>query len=268
MSPSGVPGSEKSGAGSPTPGALEMAAASTPTFWTQLAPGANPPTTGPLARYDDFVLFTDRRDAGAQLADRLERVLAGLDVVVLALPRGGVAVAAEVACRLGAPLDVCLVHKIGAPGNPELAIGGVDAEGRHVIDEALARQTGAHPDYIRAEVERQVAELARRAALYRAGHSPLTVTGRRVLVIDDGIATGASIFAALASLRHEAPAALIVAVPVAPAETLARIAVAGDALVCLASPRPFYAVGNFYERWDQVTDEQVQALLAAARPGK
>jgi len=211
------------------------------------------------------MLFEDRRAAGVRLAVRGARFLEGLSVVVLGLPRGGVVVAAEVAARLHAPLDVCLVHKMGAPGNPELAIGGVDAAGRRIIDDNLARQTGAHPEYIRAEVERQTAELRRRSALYRGPHPPVPLQGRRALIVDDGVATGSSVLVAIASLRHQSPAAIVVAVPVAPAETLARIAVAADAVVCLASPRPFYAVGNFYERWEQVSDEQVQALLAAAQ---
>lgn len=208
------------------------------------------------------MLFPDRHAAGAQLAGRLERLLRGPDVVVLALPRGGVVVGAEVAARVQAPLDVCLVHKIGAPGNPELAIGGVDAAGRVLVDESLARQTRADRDYIRAEADRQVAELRRRADLYRGGAPPVPLAGRRVIIVDDGVATGASVFAALASVRHESPAALVVAIPVAPADTLARITTAADASVCLASPRPFYAVGNFYERWEQVSDAEVQALLA------
>jgi putative phosphoribosyl transferase len=221
--------------------------------------------TGLPAAYDDIVLFSHRRAAGGLLAERLQRVLGDGDVVVLGLPRGGVVVAAEIAFRLRAPLDVCLVHKIGAPGNPELAIGGVDVLGHRIVDEGLARQTGADPEYIRAEVDLQVQTLQRRALLYRAGHPPVPLKGHRVLVVDDGVATGASIFAALASLRHESPAALLVAVPVAPAETLAGIAAAADAVTCLASPRPFYAVGNFYERWDQISDEQVQTLLEEAR---
>lgn len=213
------------------------------------------------------ILFADRHDAGRRLAARLA-AYAGPATLVLALPRGGVPVAWEVAHALAAPLDVLIVRKIGAPGHAELGIGAVvDADPPEVmLDERLARMTGADADYVAREVCRQEAEIARRRALYAAARHPIPPAGRDVILVDDGIATGATARAALAALARAKPRRLVLAVPVAAAESLA--ALAGSAtLVCLATPAPFHAVGEWYADFGQTSDDVVVRLLAAAVPG-
>jgi len=211
------------------------------------------------------LLFNDRRDAGKSLARRL----VSLDIedpVVLGIPRGGVVVAHEVARTLHAPLDVIIPRKVGAPQNPELAIGAVAQDGTFVADEALVRSLGVSDDYLRAEIERQRAEIERRLSLYRRGRQAVAVSGRTALVVDDGIATGATVMASLRGIRSQNPARVVLAVPVAPPDTLERLADEADDIVCLASPEPFYAVGQFYRHFEQTTDDQVIALVAGCEP--
>jgi putative phosphoribosyl transferase len=208
-------------------------------------------------------LFYDRRDAGRQLAQALAaRGYASDGLLVLGIPRGGVVVASEVARALDAPLDVVMARKLRAPYQPELAIGAV-VSGDHLtlIDETLARATGATLEYLEQEVRHQRAEIERRLRAYR-GNRPLPdVHGRTVVVVDDGIATGYTFRAALEGLRRQHPARLVAAVPVAPAESLASLSQFADDVVCLATPEPFLAVGVWFEDFSQTTDEEVIALL-------
>lgn len=210
------------------------------------------------------MLFNDRWDAGRRLAKHLAgRDLPGL--VVLGIPRGGVVVAYEVARSLGAPLDVIIPRKIGAPSNPELAIGALAQDGTLVVDRALVEALGVSARYLQEETERQKAEIERRLSLYREGEPPIGLADATVVVVDDGIATGATVLAALRGLRSSRPARVILAVPVAPPDTLERLSPEADEVVCLASPEPFYAVGQFYRHFDQTGDEEVVDLLRKRR---
>lgn len=209
--------------------------------------------------------FVNRRDAGLALAEALK----GLDLkspVVLALPRGGVPVAFEVAKALHAPLDVLIVRKIGAPFQQELGIGAlVDGNPPQlVMDTALVQMVGASADYIRQQEMAQRAEIKRRRELYNsAPHIPLA--GRTVILVDDGIATGGTVRAALQVIRVARAGSIVLAVPVAPADSLAKLRPLCDRIVCLATPEPFYAVGAHYSDFSQTEDEEVVELLAAAK---
>jgi len=210
--------------------------------------------------------FQDRREAGRELAAALQR-FKDARPIVLALPRGGVPVGYEVAKALGAPLDVLLVRKIGVPGQEELALGAVvgGANPQTVLNEEIVQVVGPLPGYVEAERERQLVEIERRRRVYRGDEPPLDMAGRTVIVVDDGIATGATVKAALRGIALNAPQRTILAVPVAPREALNELASACDEIVCLASPDPFYAVGAHYADFSQTSDEEVVRLLAAAR---
>jgi putative phosphoribosyl transferase len=211
--------------------------------------------------------FADRAEAGRLLARRVLE-LHPVDPVVLALPRGGVPVAAEVADALGAPLDLLLVRKIGAPFHRELAVAAI-AEGageEPFIDEGTLRMTGATPDYVRREAEAERDENARRRAAYLGGRAPLPVEGKTAIVVDDGIATGTTVRAALRALRRRRPQRLVLAVPVAPPDTVERLRAEVDDLVCLAEPPYFHAVGAHYADFHQVSDDEVVATLRARQP--
>jgi putative phosphoribosyl transferase len=210
-------------------------------------------------------MLRDRCDAGRRLAAVLMRFKSE-QPVVLALPRGGVPVGFEVAQALGAPLDVVLVRKIGAPGQPELGIGAIvdGSEPRLVLNDEMVRLVQPEADYVEAEHKRQRAELERRRQLYRGARPPAAVEGRTVIVVDDGIATGGSVKAVLQALAHARPARLVLAVPVAPQDSLDAIAAAADEVVCLARPDPFFAVGAHYRDFTQTTDDEVVALLRQA----
>lgn len=207
------------------------------------------------------MVFTDRRDAGRHLAAALDH-LRDQDPVVLAVPRGGVVVGREVAERLGALLDVIVPRKLRAPYNPELAIGAVAEGGAAVLDEMAH---GVSAAYLEQETEAQRAEIARRVKAYRGGRPLPSLAGRTVIVLDDGIATGATLIAALRAVRAMAPAHLVAAVPVAPPESVARMAREADEVVCLSAPEFFQAVGQFYEDFTQVDDAEVVALLSEGR---
>jgi putative phosphoribosyl transferase len=209
-------------------------------------------------------MFMDRADAGRQLAQALMPL--GLqDPVVLALPRGGVPVAAEVARRLRAPMDLLLVRKIGATMQPELAVGAVaDADEPVIeIDDETMGATGDTPERIRREAAAQLVEIQRRRALYLQGRALLDVQRRPVVLVDDGIATGTTVRAAIRALRRRGPARVVLAVPVAPASEVERLRAEVDDLVCLQSPSRFGAVGQYYADFSQTTDDEVRALMAA-----
>jgi putative phosphoribosyl transferase len=210
--------------------------------------------------------FRDRHEAGRRLAKALAPY-AAYDPVILGLPRGGVPVAYEVAAALGAELDVVFVRKIGAPGHEELGIGAVvdGANPQLVLNEDVVRQLGPSPNYIRSEMRRQLETIEKRRQLYRGEMEPVELEDRTVILVDDGIATGGTVRAALKGLRKNNPARLILAVPVAPADTLAQLAKECDDLVCLVSPSPFYAVGAHYLDFTQTGDEEVIHLMREAR---
>jgi putative phosphoribosyl transferase len=201
------------------------------------------------------------------LAARLAKYAGRPDVVVLALPRGGVPVAFEVAQALGAPLDVFLVRKLGMPGHEEFAIGAIASGGVTVLNDETLRDYGVSREQVQAVVEAEQRELERREGRYRGDRPFPDVAGRTVILIDDGLATGSTMRAAVAALRQERPARVIVAVPTAPPETCDELRTIVDEMVCLITPEPFYAVGLWYEDFAQTTDEEVRELLdrAAAR---
>lgn len=214
----------------------------------------------------DRPAYADRQEAGQELARTLQSW--GLDKpLVLALPRGGLPVAVEVAKALSAPLDLLLVRKIGAPGQPELAVGAVAGLGpsrQTVLDAGLMAATGAEPAHMERETARALAEMERRRQRYLQGRATAEVSGRTVIVVDDGIATGTTVRAALKALRALKPARVVLAVPVAPASALRAIAPLVDTLMCLWTPEPFYAVGAHYLDFRQVSDEEVVAALGSA----
>jgi putative phosphoribosyl transferase len=211
-------------------------------------------------------LFDDRYDAGRRLAVALAGYR-GREPVVLALPRGGVPVGFEVAKALQAPLDVLLVRKIGAPGQPELGLGAVvdGSDPQVVLTPSVVAAVAPQPGYIETETKRQLVEIERRRRHYTAGRPPPSPSGRTVIVVDDGIATGGTVRAALRGLARTDPARLILAVPVAPADSLAELEPECDDIVCLTTPEPFYAVGQHYRDFTQTGDEEVVRLLAEAQ---
>jgi putative phosphoribosyl transferase len=219
-----------------------------------------------------FAPFRDRRDAGRRLAARLAELAAATpeawaQPVVFALPRGGVVVGYEIARALGAPLDILVVRKLGAPGQPELGVGAlVDGDSPEtVLNPEVVRLAGVTREYLDAEVARQLEEIHRREARYRQGRPRVPVAGRTVIVVDDGIATGGSVRAALRGLGRARPARLVLAVPVAPRDTVEALRAEVDEVVCLETPEPFLAVGYHYGDFAQTTDEEVVALLERSR---
>jgi putative phosphoribosyl transferase len=208
------------------------------------------------------MVFDDRRDAGRRLGRRLQE-LELPDPLVLALPRGGVAVGAEVARLLAAPLDVVLVRKIGAPWHEELAAGAV-VDGDQptlVVNPDVVRGYGIDESYLEAQKTRQLEEIERRRRLYLGGRPRPAVAGRTAIVVDDGIATGATVRAALLAARRAAPRELVLAVPLASPEVLARLEPEADRIVCLHAPRDLMAVGQYYRDFRQVEDQEVVAML-------
>ena len=206
--------------------------------------------------------FRNRTDAGRQLAEKLAAYADRGDVLVLALPRGGVPVAFEVAQALGAPLDVFVVRKLGVPGYEELAMGAVATGGVRVLNDEIVRDLGISDHEIDAVVARELHEVARRERLYRGDHPPPDVAGRTVILVDDGLATGATMRAAVAALRQQQPARIVIAVPTASPDTSEALKAEVDHVVCAVTPEPFFAVGHWYEDFTQTTDDEVRELLA------
>ncbi len=206
-------------------------------------------------------MFKDRKDAGMQLAEKLKDFAGQPNMLVLALPRGGVVTGVEVAKRLKAPLDVFIVRKIGHPWQPELAAGAISETGSIVYNEEVVSSMGVTKGYLRDEAARQREEIARRQQLYRGGQNLVNVAGKTIILVDDGVATGATMKAAVEALKREQVGNLVVAVPVAPPDTAAVLQRIVDVFVCLDVPDDFMAVGSYYEDFIQVTDADVTELL-------
>jgi erythromycin esterase-like protein/predicted phosphoribosyltransferase len=221
-------------------------------------------STTTVARSQPDRLFRDRSEAGRVLAGLLAAYRDRADVIVLGLARGGVPVAFEVAAALGAPLDAYIVRKLGAPGHEEFAVGALASGGRVVLNDDVVRGLGLTPDQLRAIAERAGRELHRREAAYRGGTPPPDVAGKTVILVDDGMATGASMRAAVLALRAAEPAAIVVAVPAAPESTCREFAGLVDDMVCASMPTPFLAVGAAFWNFAQVSDDEVRTLLATA----
>jgi len=211
------------------------------------------------------MLFRDREEAGRRLARQLQHYAGRPNIVVLGLPRGGIPVAYEVARALGAPLDVFVVRKLGLPGQEELAIGAIASGGVRVLNGELLARMGVPVEVLDAVAAREERELARREHAYRGARGALPVAGRTVILVDDGLATGASLRAAATALRRLKPARIVAAVPVGAAETCEEFRDVVDEIVCSETPEPFWAVGNWYDDFSQTTDEEVRQLLERAR---
>jgi len=203
----------------------------------------------------------DRVSAGRALAAALARYRGRDDVLVLALPRGGVPVAAEVAGALGAQLDLMIVRKLGTPGQPELAMGAIASGGIRVLNEDIVSSLRISHEVIERVAGREQEELERRERAYRGERPRPAVEGKHVILIDDGIATGATMRAAIAGLRRQRPASIVVAVPVAPPDTVELLRAEADEVVCPATPEPFFAIGRWYVEFPQLTDEEVRGEL-------
>jgi len=215
------------------------------------------------AGYARGVRYRNREEAGERLADALDGVeFADRETkpLVLGVPRGGVPVAAAIADRIGGELDVLVAHKLGAPGNPEYAIGAVAEDGTTVVDETLVERLGISPDYVEAEQLRQQEEVARRAGTLR-GDGPISLSGRVCVVVDDGVATGATLEASLRLVGRADPKQVIAAIPVGPPDTIQRLAAIVDVVVCPLQPASFFAVGAWYDDFSQVSERTVVELL-------
>lgn len=206
--------------------------------------------------------FRDRREAGALLADALwEEYGARDDVVVLALPRGGVPIGREVSRALGAPLDVIVVRKLGTPGRPELAMGAIARGEVRILEDRVVESLGVDEETIEEVAGEERAELERREVAYREDRSPIEIEGRIALIVDDGAATGSTLRASIRAARERGPKRVVAAVPVAPPDTVERLKEVADEVVCPRTPEPFAAIGAWYEEFPQVSDEEVREIL-------
>ncbi len=208
--------------------------------------------------------FRDRADAGRALVNELQQYAGRDDVVVLALPRGGVPVGFEVARALNAPLDVFVVRKLGVPGHEELAMGAIASGGVRVLNERVVDAVRLSPQELDAIAAREATELERRERVYRGDRAPVDVAGKVAILVDDGLATGATMRAAVAALRQQQPERVVVAVPAAAAETCAGLREDVDEIVCVLTPEPFVAVGFWYDNFSQIGDDEVRELLDRA----
>jgi len=215
---------------------------------------------------DDRQPFRDRREAGRVLASLLKTFAGRDDVVVLALPRGGVPVAYEVASALGAPLDVFLVRKLGTPGHRELAMGAIASGGVRVLNDDVVRWYGISESAIESVAREEAAELERRERAYRDGRPAPELTNRSVILVDDGLATGSTMRAGAQAVRLHRPARVVVAVPVGARQTCSEIAAVADEVICARMPEPFTAVGQWYLNFDQTDDDEVRELLQKSTP--
>jgi putative phosphoribosyl transferase len=209
-------------------------------------------------------MFRDRSAAGIRLAERLRQYQDRNDALILALPRGGVVTGYELARALNLRLDVLIVRKIGYPGQPELALGAVSETGTVVLNQSIVSSGVLSKEFIPTEIEHQKQEIARRIAMYRSGKGLDNLEGKTVILVDDGVATGATIKAAIGTLKQENLAKLVVALPVGPPETIHSFKTMVDEVICLDTPLPFIAVGNHYQDFAQVSDEEVVDLLKKA----
>lgn len=207
------------------------------------------------------MIFQDRRDSGRQLAELLEIYRDRGDCIVIGLPRGGVVTAYEVSKELNLPLDVICPMKIGAPTNPEFAVGAITDTGEGILNERSIRSLGISEGYIKNSIESLKLEAQNRLKKFRQGRNALDVSGKIVIVVDDGMATGLTMKAAIKSLRKSRAVKIIVAVPVAPPDTIPQISSLADEVICIETPYSFYAVGQFYSRFDQTSTEEVVELL-------
>ena len=208
--------------------------------------------------------FSNRTEAGQLLGQALMHHAGREDVIVLALPRGGVPVAFEVARMIGASLDLMIVRKLGTPGHEELAMGAIATGGARVLNQDIVESLGIREDAIEAVARREMQEIERRDRAYRGNRPAPRVEGRRVILVDDGLATGATMRVAVEALRQQRPARIVIGVPVAPAETIALLHHEADEVVCLATPEPFFAIGYWYRDFAQTSDKEVEELLARA----
>jgi putative phosphoribosyl transferase len=211
------------------------------------------------------MVFSDRYQAGQLLAEKLAEAfgssLAPAETLILAIPRGGLVIGRQISEKLGIPLDILLTKKIGAPGHPELAIGAIGLLGQPVIDEVLAKKTGTTQDYLKKEMERVKKEIVLKESQWRAGQKPLVLKGKNVIITDDGVATGSTIQSAIEIARQAEPQKIILAVPVVAKEALSKLEKLADEVVYLEAPELFFAVGQFYQNFDQITEEEIQKLL-------
>jgi putative phosphoribosyl transferase len=212
-----------------------------------------------------MLCFSDRIEAGRILASKLDSYRRRTDLVIVALPRGGVPVAFEVAQHLKAPLDIVVVRKIGVPGQPELAMGAIASGGIRILDRALIRSLELPSYFVERLIIKEAAEIKRREQLFRDGHPALTLMGRAVILIDDGAATGSTMLAAVEAVRRQDAKEIVIAVPVASRDMRLAFEAEADCCICLATPEPFYSVSQWYESFPQVADQEVQDLLSRVR---
>lgn len=207
-------------------------------------------------------MFLNRQEAGEKLALKLKKYQNNSQAIILALPRGGVVVGYELAKRLNLPLDIIITRKVGAPGNPEFALGAVTQEGQLILNKETLNYYNLDSDYLKKEAERQIQEIKRRLKKYRGARLLVNLKDKIVIIVDDGIATGASIKAAIYSIKNQKPKKIILAIPVGPKETIEELRKEVDKIVCLKEPEIFFAVGQFYQSFEQVPDEEVKKLLS------
>lgn len=217
-----------------------------------------------MTTYGRYRRFRDRHHAGVELAGRLKYLAGKKDVCVLGLPRGGVPVADEIARALGAPLDVFVVRKLGTPGRPELAMGAIASGGIRILNDDVVKALRIDAAAIAEVTERETRELERREHAYRDERPPVRVQGKTVILVDDGVATGATMHAAVLALKQQKPSRLIVAVPHSSSEACRTIETIADEVVCLETPEPYFAVGAWYEDFRATTDDEVQVILRQA----